>query len=142
MQHILFIDSDVIISSLLSSKGAAYLFINQIKEIKLFISNLSQKELEIVVTRLELSLTELRLLIEDKLHIIQLKDTASQTTKEYKDYVSDIHDAHIVLGAKEAKAKFLITYNIKDFKVEKTKQDLNILVMTPGQFMQFLRSLQ
>jgi predicted nucleic acid-binding protein len=137
-----FVDSDVLISSLLSSKGAAFHLIHNTDDIKLFISNLSQKELEIVVTRLEISHGELRSLLEKQVELINVKFTHEEARKEYKNYVLDIHDAHIVLGAREANARFLITYNIKDFKIEKIKQDFNILVMTPGQFMQYLRSLQ
>jgi predicted nucleic acid-binding protein len=138
----IFVDSDVVISSLLSSTGAAHILIHKTEDIKLFVFNLSQKELEIVINRLDISLHELKSIIEKRFNIFDLKLTADEARKAYKDYVSDIHDAHIVLGAKEAKTRFLITYNIKDYKIEKIKQDFNILVMTPGQFIQYLRSLQ
>ena len=142
MQFKLFVDSDVVISSLLSSKGAAFLLIHKIDSIKLIISNLSQQELEIVAARLEISQDELKLLHEKRFNIVNLEFSHEEPKKEYENYVSDANDAHIILGAKEAKARFLITYNLKDFKIEKIKQDLDILVMTPGQFLQYLRSLQ
>lgn len=142
MPHTLFADSDVVISSILSSTGAAYLLIHQTKGIKLYISNLSQKELEIVATRLKISQNELIVLLKNRFDIVDLKLTHEETSKEYKNYVSDINDAHIIFGAKEAKVRFLITYNLKDYKIEKIKQDFNILVMTPGQFIQYLRSIQ
>ena len=142
MAHTLFVDSDVVISSLLSSKGAAYLLTRQTKDIKLCISNISQKELETVVSRLRISQDKLQLLIEKSFDLIELKQTLDQIKKEFGNYITDIDDAHIVLGAKESKARFLITYNIKHYKVEKIKQDFSILIMTPGQFIQYLRSLQ
>ena len=142
MPHTLFVDSDVVISSLLSSTGAAYLLVHQAEDIKLYISNLSQKELETVVSRLNLPIHELQLLFKNKLDIIHMKQTTQDAKKEYKEYVTDSNDAHIILGAKEAKVRFLITYNLKDFKIEKIKQNFNILVMTPGQFIQYLRSIQ
>ena len=142
MQFKLFVDSDVVISSLLSSKGAAFLLIYKIDNIKLLISNLSQQELEIVITRLDISQDELTSLLEKRFDIFDLNITLEEIRKEYKNYVSDINDTHIVYGAKEAKARFLITYNIKDYKTEKIKKDFNILVMTPGQFIQYLRSIQ
>src|SRR5947209_988952 len=108
MSHAIYVDSDVVISSLLSSTGAAYLLIHHTDDIELFVSNLSQKELEIVATRLEISLKELKLLLEKRFNFVDLKDTMDETRKEYKDYVTDNNDAHIVLGAKEAKARFLI----------------------------------
>lgn len=138
----LFTDSDVVISSLLSAKGAAYLLINHTYDINLFVSNLSRNELEIVAAHLGIALDDLRVLLEKKFNLINLKQSMEEAKREFKDYVTDKNDAHIVLGANEAKARFLITYNIKHFKVEKIKTDFNILVMTPGQFLQYLRSLQ
>ena len=142
MPQTIYVDSDVVISSLLSSKGAAYLLIHHTIDIKLFISNLSQKELEIVAIRQDISLNELKLLLERRFNLVDLKHAMDEARKEYKDYVTDYNDAHIVLGAKEAKVRFLITYNIRDFKIEKIKKDFNILVMTPGQYLQYRRSLQ
>lgn len=129
-------------SSFLSSKGAAFLLIHKIDRIKLFISNLSQQELEIVATRLKISQDELQSMLEKRFSSVDLKLTFEELKKVYKNYVSDINDTHIILGAKEAKVNLLITYNLKDYKIEKIKQDFNILVMTPGQFIQFLRSIQ
>lgn len=137
-----FVDSDVIISSLLSSKGAAFLLIHKTDDINLFISNHSQKELEIVAARLEISQEDLNLLVKKRFQLPELKHSYEQVRKEYNNYVSDINDAHIIFGAKEAKVRFLISYNIKDFKIEKIKKEFNILVMTPGQFIQYLRSIQ
>jgi predicted nucleic acid-binding protein len=142
MPHTIFVDSDVVISSQMSSTGAAYLLIHHTDDIKLIVSNISQKELEIVASRLEISLNDLKLLLERRFNFVGLKHTMDEVKKEFKDYVTDINDAHIVLGAKEAKVRFLITYNIKDFNLEKIKKDFNILVMTPGQYLQYLRSLQ
>ena len=53
----------------------------------------------------------------------------------------DENDAHIVAGAKEAKAKFLVSYNKKDFKVEKSKQDFAVLLITPAHLLQYLKSI-
>ena len=109
------------------------------KNIKLFVSNLSQKEMEIVAVRLHIQTDKLQALLERKFTIIEL---INEVRENYFHYVLDKNDAHIVFGAKEAQVRFLITYNIKDFDIEKIKQDLNVLIMTPGQFLQYLRSLQ
>jgi len=135
----IFVDSDVVISSLLSSTGAASFLIHQTENIKLFVSNLSQKEMEIVTDRLHIQTDKLQSLLERKFTIIDLRNKAREN---YFHYVLDKNDVHIVFGAKETQVRFLITYNIKDFNSEKIKQDLNILIMTPGQFLQYLRSLQ
>jgi len=129
----IFLDSDVIISSLLSSTGAAYLLTHQKSAIK-YISNLSVKEIKIVTKRLEIKTISVDQLLS-RLKIVRLK-------KDFgREYVTDVNDSHVVNGAVAAKARFLLSYNLKHFKIEKIKRELNILVYRPAQFLQYLRSL-
>lgn len=37
--------------------------------------------------------------------------------------------------------RFLITYNLSDYKIERIKDELGIIIITPGQLLQYLRSL-
>ena len=122
-----FVDSDVIISSLISNSGAASELVNNFEIIKI-VSNFSIKELGIVKTRLKINkpLPELEVLTITNI-------------KKYSIHSSDVNDAHIVAGAHQAKVKFLITYNLKHYKIDKIKRDLNIIIMTPGMFLQYLR---
>jgi predicted nucleic acid-binding protein len=136
----IFVDSDVIISSLISERGAAYLLIHKNK-LDLFVSNLSVKEIGIVLKRLRYSKNKLRSLIRDKFKQVRLKEGVEGIKKQFGEYVLDFNDAHIVAGAQEAKAKFLVSYNIKDFKIDKIKKDFGIIVTTPANFLQYLRSL-
>jgi predicted nucleic acid-binding protein len=136
-----FVDSDVIISSLLSSSGAASFLLHRTNAIKPYISNLSLQEIRIVVERLSIDSNRLASLLEGNLGIVQLQYTKETVKTAYGQYVLDENDAHIVAGAKEAKAKFLVSYNTKDFKVEKIKQDFAILLITPAHLIQYLRSL-
>ena len=136
-----FVDSDVIISSLLSQSGAAYLLINT-KNLGLFISNISYKELEIVTERLGLEKQKLKELLKTKFKIIELKESLSEIKRKYEDFVFDPNDAHIAAGAKEAKTSFLLTYNQKHFNTEKIKKHFGIITMKPALFLQYLRSLQ
>lgn len=138
---IVFVDSDVVISSLISVSGASYLLI-QSQGIKLFISNVSLEELQRVVNKLRISQKELDVLVRRRLKIVKLEETIVEIKDKYKEYVNDINDAHIVAGAEESHARFLVSYNIKDFKVNKIKNDFNIIVTTPGKLLQYLRSLQ
>lgn len=137
----IFVDSDVIISSFLSQSGAAY-FLLDTTSLQLFISSISKKELEIVVRRLSIKDEMLTTLIENNLEIVVLSESLPSIKESLGQYVLDENDAHILAGAKAAKAGFLITYNIKDFKIDKIKKDLNILTLTPGNFLQYLRSIQ
>ncbi len=59
----IFVDSDVIISSLLSSSGAAYMLLNETKATRLYLSNFSIAELEPVTARLHIKPDKLSLLI-------------------------------------------------------------------------------
>jgi len=136
-----FVDSDVVISSLISSTGAAFLLLNQTTDLELFISNTSKDELEKVVDRLDLSSVLLKQLTQTRFTIINLEKTLEEIKKDFEDYVLDIDDAHIVAGAKKAEVNFLISYNTKHFKVDKIKDDFNIILTTPSNLLQYLRSI-
>lgn len=135
-----FIDSDVIISSLISSKGAAFMLLNNPNVLKL-ISNYSLLEVNEVITRLELNLGKFEKLKEQYLTLVNLQTSLSDIKSKFGDYIIDVDDTHIIAGAKTAKAGFLITYNLRDFKIDKIKKDLGIIVLTPGMFLQHLRSI-
>lgn len=132
-----FVDTDVVISSLLSENGAAHflLFFDQAVT-NFWISDYSQEEILEVGRRLKISL------LKTKFLLARLSKTKvfSQMFENFIDYVNDGEDAHIVSGAKSAKAKFLITYNSKHYKIDKIKQDFGITVLTPATFLQWLRS--
>lgn len=136
---IAFVDSDVIISSLLSNKGASSFLFNQ-TNIDFCISSLSIKELKIVVKRLGIENHKLDKLIEKRLKIVSLNETKREIEKKYRNYVLDQNDAHIVAGAHTAKVRFLISYNLKHFRKEKIKEDFNLILLTPANFLQYLRS--
>lgn len=136
-----FVDSDVILSSLLSSKGAANFLLNEV-DLKFVMSTISLLEIERGIAKLNLDKNQLRQLVKNRLKLIELKDSLKEIGKSFRDYVFDEDDAHIVAGAESAKARFLISYNIKDYKLDKIKNNLNIIIMMPGKFLQHLRSLQ
>lgn len=135
----IFVDSDVIISSLLSQTGAAHLLLYQ-TNLKLFISNLSYKELAIVTDELNISKDRFRSLVKNRLQNVKLNETSKELKTKYKQYTNDPNDTHIVAGSVKSEANFLISYNIRDFKVDRIKTDLGIICLTPGEFLQYLRS--
>lgn len=134
----IFVDSDVVVSSIISSKGAANLMIQDIS-IKKFISNLSDKEILKVVERMDLSKKKYSSL-KRQLERVDLEQDIKEVLKRYKNYVEDINDAHVVAGAVAAKARFLVSYNLKDYKRDRIKKEFDLLVLTPGQMLQYLRS--
>jgi len=132
----LFIDSDVVISSLLSPTGAATMLMHLPSVIR-FTSNLALTEQSIVVERLG---------IHPQDHVTLMKKLFFVTTvlkedvKKYARTVNDPLDAHIVAGAVASKTKFLVTYNTKDYRAEIIKKSWDIIVITPGFLLQYLRS--
>lgn len=136
-----FVDSDVVISSLISQKGAAYLLLNKQKA-NFVISNISRVELGKVADRLEINQDKLQTLVKRELKIINLTQKIESIKKKFRDYTSDPDDAHIVAGAAKAKVKFLLTYNLRHFKRRRVSEDLGITVLTPAQYLQYLRSLE
>lgn len=135
-----FVDSDVVVSSLISKFGAAHFLVNE-TSLKFFISNLSYRELKIVGRRLGLKNGALDMLVKKRFQIVQLKTSLRKIKEKYKDYAIDINDSHIIAGAVKSKAKFLVTYNLRHFNIDKIKRDFDILMMTPARFLQYLRSL-
>lgn len=138
----IFIDSDVVISSLVSETGASYYLLNQTRDLKLTLSNYSDKELRKVCTKLNIDKILVSQLIKNRFKLIKLEKTTQEIKTEFKDYTIDPNDTHIVAGAKLAQARFLITYNLKDFRVDKIKKDLGIHVTTPAKLLQYLRSIK
>lgn len=137
----IFLDSDIIISSLISSSGAAYFLINNVKDLELYISNFSLKELEIVAERLGIDRNQLIQVTGSRCKKIDLKESNKDIKKKYLDYVLDIKDAHIIAGSKKARVRFLVSYNLRHYKLDRTKKDFGIIVLTPAQLLQYLRSL-
>ena len=136
-----FVDSDVVISSLLSSDGASRALLQQ-KGIHIFVSNHSVAEIRIVIDRLGIRPESFEELLEQTLSTVTLEDSLEEIRRSKNDYVYDIHDAHIVAGAVYSEADFIATYNRKDYNHGRIKDDFGILICTPGQLLQFLRSKQ
>lgn len=134
-----FFDSDVIISSLISKKGASFILVNN-KKITKYISNISLKEIKIVIKRMKLNLRSFESILVS-FEIIKIKDNLDEIKNKYNKFVTDKNDAHIICGVKESMANFLITYNLKHFNKDLIKQNLKIITFTPALFLQYLRSL-
>lgn len=136
-----FIDSDVVISSLLSQTGASNIILNN-SDLRTFISNFSQEELNRIVDRLGIDKNKLKGLLKSGLKTIKVKLSKKEIIDEFGKYAYDTEDAHIVAGTTTAKAKILVTFNTKDYKIKEIQQDFDIRVMRPGELLQYLRSLE
>src|SRR3989344_1739259 len=133
-----FLDTDVIIASLLSSKGASYRVLIH-PGIRNVISNIIAKEVREVAKRQGIDVDKQQRVLHI-LRTVVLKTTKQRLRKTYTRYVFDEEDSHVVAGAAIAKTPFLLTHNLRHYNREKIKRDFNIIVMRPGEFLQFLRS--
>lgn len=133
-----FIDTDVVISSMLSQKGAAYFLLHRSKA-KLVVSSLSLLEVEGVSKRLNIDDVNLKK-AKRNLQIVKIDEELKAIKGKYKEFVMDINDAHVVAGAHLSKSDYLISYNLRHFKIDRIKNKLGIIILTPALFLQFLRS--
>lgn len=136
----IFVDTDVLVSSLLSSKGAAFYLLHK-DSLDRWISSVSEQEAHRVAKQLNIATKQMNNLIKDNLHVIPLSSPSEQIKTKYKDYVSDINDAHIVAGVKQAGARFLVSYNIRHFRADRLRDDFHIILLTPAFLLQYLRSM-
>lgn len=126
---------------MLSQTGASNIILND-ADLRAFISNFSQEELNRVVGRLGVDKSKLEGLLKSRLKTVKVKLGKEEILDEFGKYTYDIEDAHIVAGATTAKAKILVTFNTKDYKVKQIQQDFGIRVIRPGELLQYLRSLE
>lgn len=134
----IFTDSDVVIASMLSKSGAAY-FLMKSSYVETIVTNHSLKEIGAVTHRLNIAQIEQREILSLAQSIV-LPITAKAAQRRFKKYVNDLNDSHVVAGAVSAGVRFLTTYNLKDFQIEAIKRELDIIVLTPGTLLQYLRS--
>jgi predicted nucleic acid-binding protein len=130
-----FLDSDVVISALLSNIGASATIIKN-KHINKTISRAVQQEVKIVSKRHKILKKLPKILISAR-HLGKRR-----IVKTYARYVFDQQDSHVVAAAHHSKSKFLITHNIRHYNQTKIKADLNIIVTSPGKLLQHLRTLK
>ena len=126
------------IFSLLSASGASFAIILS-PNIEKIISKSVEMEVQIVSKRHGISVNKVEQLLNN-VKLNELKLSKSKITNQYSKYVLDEHDSHVIAGAIEVNAKFLITYNLKHYNIDKIKADFGIVVLKPGNFLQYLRS--
>lgn len=134
----IFLDSDVIIAALLSEKGASSKIVKS-RTFKKFVSKAIKKEVDEVAKRLHIRIPGKNWF--ETIHVITLDVTRERLAKKYFTYVSDLEDSHVVAGAVRSKSSFLLTHNLKHYKIDLIEQKLKVVVLNPGQFLQYLRSI-
>lgn len=134
-----FLDTDVVISALLSQTGASYEVINNSK-VKKIVSKAVKKEIVEVTKRLDIGDKNLKSVLKN-IKIVSLNLKKKTVEENYSDYVFDKDDTHVIAGGHISKSKFTLTHNLKHYRVNRINSDLKIIVLKPGNFLQYLRSL-
>lgn len=130
-----FLDSDVIISSLVSPTGAAKILMHQASVIR-FTSDLAIIEQSNVVEKLGIDPQE----YENLKKLFFVTPVAKDDVKKFARAVVTPLDAHIVAGTVASRVKFFVTYHAKDYRAEVIHKSWDIIVITPGSLLQYLRS--
>ncbi|MBU4210853.1 putative toxin-antitoxin system toxin component, PIN family [Patescibacteria group bacterium] len=133
------LDSDVIIAGLISKTGAGNFLLRMFLDDKLQVLSSKEQTIEI-----ENVLKRGRFRWEEQK---SLWDSFKKKTKKIKildlnecgGFVLDENDAHILALAVLGKVSFLLSYNIKDFFIDKIKDKYGVLIVRPGYFIQFCR---
>ncbi len=136
-QLTVFLDTDVIISSLLSRSGASYELITHTK-VKKIISTAVKKEVIQVSKRHGIEPKKATALLKN-IKIFSINLSKEHILKSYSKFVFDNEDSHVVVGAQKSGSNILLTHNTKHYNITKIKNDLDIVIMKPGNFLQYLR---
>lgn len=130
-----YLDTDTIIAAIIQPRGTTANLLKNTHLIK-YLSNTSRAEIKEVVHRKQLSLTiAMEIMAQCRSVIIQQSDYTDS-----RKYVSDPGDMHIITSTRKTKSLFLITYNLKHFKINQIHKELDIVVFSPAQLIQYLSS--
>ncbi|PIR42787.1 hypothetical protein CO058_03430 [candidate division WWE3 bacterium CG_4_9_14_0_2_um_filter_35_11] len=136
-----FLDSDVVISSMMSKEGASRILTSGNGLFLPVISDFSLQEIMKVSERLHISKSIFEQVI-NSIKVIKTNHSLENFKKEFSKYVLDINDVHIIGSAVNLNVGFLITFNLKHYKQEDIKADLKIITITPGSFLQYIRGVK
>ena len=134
-KHRIVIDTNVFISALKSKKGASYklLFETSREKYEQCISPALIFEYESVAKRKNMKINFEK--INDIIDMICLHSKKCEIYFLWRPFLKDPKDDFLLELAIESKSKFIITYNIKDFKgVSK----FGIKVITPKKYLQLI----
>jgi len=138
------IDTNVIISSLLKKEGITRLALSLIKQkkgLEILIPKELYEEIEKhrfeIARRAKISTKILSFFIATILKDIKKIDVKNSYIKKALKYVKDEKDAPFVAACLKTGANFILTFNRKDFEVNKLEK-IGIKVMLPVEFLEYM----
>ncbi len=133
-----FLDTDVIISALLSKTGASFEIIKSPKVDKI-VSTGIEREVAEVAKRLKIDRKDVKRVLKN-CQIKSLSLTKKNIIDKYSSHVFDKEDVHVIAGADLSESKFLLTHNVRHYNADRINNKLRVIVLKPGNFLQYLRS--
>lgn len=128
-----YLNTDTIIAAIIQPHGSTANLLKNSQIIK-YLSDTSRSEITEVVHRKELSTTSSAQIIKQ----CQPVNTQKFKISKIADYVSDPGDQHILSSAVQSKSQFLLTYNLKHYKVDRIYKELGIIVLIPAKLLQYM----
>lgn len=133
---IIFLDANIIFSASYTDKGTSfYLVTLSDKYIQVTTSSQCLEEAQYHFFKRYNNNISKELLLNVK--IDQTFD--NELEKEFLKFVNDDNDAHVLVSAYYAKAKYLVTGNLKDFKVNEIYEHFRISVLSPADMIMIVR---
>lgn len=139
----IFLDSSVLIAALHSNTGASaqLLALSQEGILEVFISNQVEEEVLDVLERKAPKLKSVFKSLISTSKLKQVKTSDKTTPKAARSWIKDPKDVKILVGAKAARAHYLITLDIKDFIRDKSvAEKTGLVILTPGEFLNELHA--
>lgn len=131
------IDTNILVSTLMSKRGASYKILSLMPTGKLefHLSVPLVCEYESVLKRSELKLTWTMDEIDELLDIICLLGVKHEIWYLWRPFLQDAGDEFVAEVAVTAQAKAIVTQNVRDFK---GMEKFGIKVLTPKEFLQII----
>lgn len=140
MAHKIFFDSSVLIAALLSETGASAKLIATCESGSLE-GFISQDVLNEVLEVIKRKFPHFKQEFLQRIKVLTIVKAASKPKLKFaKNWIKDPNDVQILLGAKEAKADYLLTLDIKHFIKDKdVSKKSGLKILTPGDFLESLK---
>ena len=135
-----FLDTNVLIAGLASSKGAsaAILDLGEAEEIRIVISKHVLIEADRVFSaKFPHLIDQFRIFIKNLTPLL-IDDPKPLAVRE-ANKVIELGDAPILAAVKSEQVDYLVTLDTKHFKTDKVRSYLSTPIVTPGEFLKFFR---
>jgi putative PIN family toxin of toxin-antitoxin system len=132
------IDTNVIVTALLSNKGASFKLMDILEKTDIFEVSISVPlflEYEYALAKLGFSQKE----IEDYLGWLCINSKQEKIHFLWRPFLTDIKDDCVLEIAFNSSSKYIITYNKNDFK---NVEQLGIQVLNPKEFLQLIGEIK